>query len=136
MEKRTTIPERGAGGTGKTGDTGSEGAKSTILREGQLQRERTLKKWKDKLESYLGAGSGIREAGGMFHQPAHTIRVKRVVNDTELPGLSVDYEMREVAFRWCEMFQRLFSEERAIRHRIICADAWVGLNASAAIDNN
>ncbi|GME25369.1 hypothetical protein GTA08_BOTSDO02129 [Neofusicoccum parvum] len=49
--------------------------------------------------------------------PVYTVVVGRVVNDTELPGLEVDFEEMEVTFEWRGMLDRLLGEEEAIRRQ-------------------
>ena len=66
------------------------------------------------VELYLGASPEARAEGGKFDSPKHTIRVKTLANDTELPGLRVDYKKQEVSFRWLDMFDRLYREQKVL----------------------
>ena len=71
------------------------------------------RQWGSLLELYIDARPARGGADG-FDLPSHIIRVKSVVNDTELPGLRVDFVKKEVSFSWLDMFDRLFREEQAL----------------------
>lgn len=66
-----------------------------------------LVRWRDAMRLYQGDGDGSRN-----DLPPYTIAVRQIVNDTELPGLEIDYEKREMSFDWRAMFDMLFGEER------------------------
>lgn len=54
---------------------------------------------KRQLEYYLVGDEYEGEVtSGFFAFPAHTIRVKGVVNDTELPSVRVNYDEKELSF--------------------------------------
>lgn len=48
-----------------------------------------------------------------------TICIKAAVNDTELPGYRVDYEKREISFRWQDAYQCFFREVVCINKTIL-----------------
>jgi hypothetical protein len=47
--------------------------------------------------------------------PNYTISIGDVVNDTELPGLSINVAKREICFRWREMLQLFFREQERLQ---------------------
>ncbi|KAF2145402.1 uncharacterized protein K452DRAFT_283760 [Aplosporella prunicola CBS 121167] len=63
--------------------------------------------WENGMDMYLGTSSGERR----FDLPPHTILLRRFANDTDLPGLEIDYAKRAISFEWKGMFNALFSEE-------------------------
>lgn len=71
---------------------------------------------------YRGRGPAADDYGGHFEAPNHVLRVKNVINDTELPGLEYDLEKQEVSFRWREMFMHLYQEEAVVESRL---DEWM-----------
>lgn len=74
--------------------------------------------WRKRVNAYLGADAKPAEDSGR-HLPAHTVRVKAVANDTELPALRCDFDNRSISFEWFGMFNLLYREEMNLRHRII-----------------
>ncbi|KAH7057252.1 hypothetical protein B0J12DRAFT_738049 [Macrophomina phaseolina] len=74
---------------------------------GRGVEEALVERWKDAMRLYRGGGDG----DGRIDLPPYTVAVRQVVNDSELPGLEVDYERREVSFDWRGMFDMLFGEE-------------------------
>jgi len=72
---------------------------------------------------------GVGGDGG-FDSSTHTIRVKRLANDTELPGLRVDHDKREVGFRWLDMFECLYREKRALEKNMMRFADEVGVHES------
>jgi hypothetical protein len=44
--------------------------------------------------------------------PVHTVQIRRQLNDTPIPGLSVDYEKWELACDWRGLFTHFFGEEQ------------------------
>ena len=44
--------------------------------------------------------------------PQHLVRIRGEVNDTELPGLEINEQKREISFDWREAYNRFFFEER------------------------
>ncbi|OJD37370.1 heterogeneous nuclear ribonucleoprotein r [Diplodia corticola] len=63
-------------------------------------------RWRAAMRLYQGNGYGCR-----IDLSPYTITVRQIINDTELPGLEIDYEAREMSFDWRAMFDRLFGEE-------------------------
>ncbi|GME65408.1 hypothetical protein GTA08_BOTSDO02129 [Neofusicoccum parvum] len=66
-----------------------------------------LARWRDAMRLYQGDGNGCRN-----DLPPYTVAVRQIVNDTELPGLEIDYERREISFDWRAMFDMFFGEEQ------------------------
>ena len=50
------------------------------------------------MDFYTGGKDEGAGQTGRFDVPPYTITVRHDVNDTELPGLKVDYEKREISF--------------------------------------
>ncbi|KAF2870698.1 hypothetical protein BDV95DRAFT_638427 [Massariosphaeria phaeospora] len=65
--------------------------------------ERVVRRWEEQVRSSTP------------HMPNYTVRIAGVVNDTELPGLSVDAEQREIGFEWRGMFGLFFREQARLR---------------------
>ena len=59
---------------------------------------------------YGGKDEGARADRARFDVPPYTITVRHDVNNTELPGLKVDYEKREISFDWRRMYSVFFHE--------------------------
>jgi len=74
--------------------------------------------WTKYVSNYLSRNDTEEELWRGFKYPAHSIRVKGIINDTELPGIRVDYDKGEVSFQWLPMFERLFREAHAIEKGI------------------
>lgn len=53
-----------------------------------------------------------------YDAPFYQIRVKTMANDTELTGLKIDLEAREVSFEWFGMFDNFFREQDEIDRRM------------------
>jgi len=70
------------------------------------------------LKYYLSRNDCEKKLYEGFGFPTHGIRVKGTINDTELPGMEVDYMEGEVSFQWLPMFERLFREAHAIEQGI------------------
>jgi hypothetical protein len=68
--------------------------------------------WRADIQLYLGDGS---EKSGRFELTPHIVKLRNIINDTELSGLQINYEKREVSFNWRLMFTNLFSEERVVK---------------------
>ena len=51
---------------------------------------------------------------GRGYRPPYYLKVREVVNDTELTDLEVDCEAREVSFDWTRSFALFFTEQRFI----------------------
>lgn len=62
--------------------------------------------WRRRVEAYAPPPS---QNGGEV--PPHVFAVRRIANDTELPGLQVDYDAFEVSFLWRPALTALFAEE-------------------------
>ena len=43
-----------------------------------------------------------------FHSPPYNVHISAIADETQLPGLHIDYENREISFRWEELFNLLF----------------------------
>jgi len=84
------------------------------LQRCEMLKQMRISEWKHNLRAYHEKNFEELQEGGGLNSPTHTIRVKRLVNDTELPGLRVDYDKREVSFRWLDMFECLYREEAAL----------------------
>ncbi|KAI8954384.1 hypothetical protein F4801DRAFT_532843 [Xylaria longipes] len=50
-----------------------------------------------------------------FATPPHVLSVRRVVNDTALPGLEVNWEEHTISVLWKEMLTALFGEEEYLK---------------------
>lgn len=75
---------------GELGDGGNKKA--------QAGYDRVIRRWEENV------------TGWRPEMPNYTISVGAMVNDTELPGLKIDVEKREVRFMWKEMLQLFFRE--------------------------
>lgn len=71
---------------------------------------------------YGGKDEGARADRGRFDVPPYTITVRHDVNDTELPGLKVDYEKREISFDWRRMYSVFFREAEHMKR--LWARSW------------
>lgn len=47
-------------------------------------------------------------------EPKHTVSVRRMMNDTAIPKLSINYETLELSCDWREMYSALFYEESEV----------------------
>jgi len=54
--------------------------------------------------------SAIEDAS--IHAPVHTIQIRRSLNDTPIPGLSVDYENWELSCDWRGLYTCFYGEEQ------------------------
>ena len=71
--------------------------------------------WKGKVNWYTGGNDpGAVAEGGRFDLPPWTVEMYGMVNDTELPGWNIDYEAREISFRWKETFQCFLREREYV----------------------
>ncbi|KAI3330213.1 hypothetical protein F4824DRAFT_479114 [Ustulina deusta] len=50
-----------------------------------------------------------------FSTPPHILSVRRIVNDTALPGLEVNWERHAISVLWKEMLTSLFAEEEYLK---------------------
>uniref|UniRef100_A0A8H7TWK6 Uncharacterized protein n=1 Tax=Bionectria ochroleuca TaxID=29856 RepID=A0A8H7TWK6_BIOOC len=64
--------------------------------------------WRIDMQHYIGSSHARIEI------TPHIIKLRGIVNDTELPDLEVDYEAHEVSFDWRHMFTKLLSEENLV----------------------
>lgn len=71
--------------------------------------------WHSSMIWYLGS----RDICGGKHEqlPPYTIKVRRSINDTDIPGLEINYEAREISFEWTTMYDLFFREEEYVRRR-------------------
>jgi hypothetical protein len=54
--------------------------------------------------------------------PRHTVQIRRDVNDTPIPRLSIDYDKLELSCNWRELYTRFYGEEQ-LYHKL--TGAWV-----------
>ncbi|CAH0022107.1 unnamed protein product [Clonostachys rhizophaga] len=64
--------------------------------------------WRIDMQRYIGSSHARIEI------TPHIVKLRGIVNDTELPDLEVDYEAHEVSFDWKHMFTKLLSEENSV----------------------
>ncbi|CAG9997169.1 unnamed protein product [Clonostachys byssicola] len=76
--------------------------------EGQTSTEDLERAWRIDIQHYTGSTHARIEI------TPHIIKLRGIVNDTELPDLEVDYEAHEVSFDWKHMFTKLLSEESLV----------------------
>lgn len=55
--------------------------------------------------------------------PNYIVSIGDLVNDTELPGLHIDIQKREISFRWKEMLSLFFREEGRLLDMKVCWQA-------------
>jgi len=79
----------------------------------QRHKKMELWKWKEKVDWYTGGDDkgAVTDGGRLFDLSPWVVTVYAMVNDTALPGWNIDYEAREISFRWKEMFQCFFREQ-------------------------
>lgn len=71
--------------------------------------------WRSSMIWYLGSRDAC---GGKREQPPpYTIKVRRSINDTDIPGLEINYEAREISFEWTTMYDLFFCEEEYVRRK-------------------
>jgi len=72
------------------------------------------------MKYYTGPPSGSSNPNelGRTDQPPYSIRVRRDMNDTEIPGLEIDYEKREISFDWRGMYNMFYREENYVDRNI------------------
>jgi hypothetical protein len=51
-----------------------------------------------------------------FEKPPHTIQVRRELNDTPIPGLSIDYDTMTLSCDWRGLFSAFFAEELLVHN--------------------
>ena len=51
---------------------------------------------------------------GMF-----VVQVRAGLNDCAIPGLKINQAKREISFNWTELFERMFSERKALQEKDI-----------------
>ncbi|KAK7752191.1 hypothetical protein SLS62_005935 [Diatrype stigma] len=73
----------------------------------------SIRRWREALEPYATAQQSA--TGKEYVRPPHALSVRRVANDTALPGLEVDYEKHEISVLWRPMLSLLFGEEEYIK---------------------
>ncbi|KAM0690764.1 hypothetical protein Q7P36_009533 [Cladosporium allicinum] len=87
--------------------------------------ENTFDNWRANVEFYLGVRpraqkkqkGWVRSTSGPFEPRLHQIRFKTRANDTELPGLELDFERREISFEWTGMFDAFCAEAVLLERR-------------------
>ncbi|KAF2816159.1 uncharacterized protein BDZ99DRAFT_566020 [Mytilinidion resinicola] len=86
----------------------------------RIENKHVPQKWKEAMRWYTGPplGSNNPKELGRVDQPPYMIRVRRDLNDTEIPGLEIDYEKREVSFDWRAMYSMFFREEEYVENKI------------------
>ena len=62
------------------------------------------------MDFYTGGKMRAPRQTGRFDVQLYTITVRHNVNNTEPPGLQVDYEKREISFDWRRMYSLFFRE--------------------------
>ena len=55
-----------------------------------------------------------------FQNPSHTIQIRRTVNDSPIPRLSIDYENFELSCDWRQLYTTFFGEE-VLYHKLTSA---------------
>ncbi|RYP22003.1 hypothetical protein DL765_001909 [Monosporascus sp. GIB2] len=76
----------------------------------------TMRRWRETLEPYAAhAARQQTSKSAPYAWRPHVLAVRRVVNDTALPGLEVDYEKQEISVLWAPMLSLLFGEEEYIK---------------------
>ncbi|RYO85194.1 hypothetical protein DL764_009218 [Monosporascus ibericus] len=77
----------------------------------------TMRRWRETLEPYAthAARQQTPKSSSSYAWRPHVLAVRRVVNDTALPGLEVDYEKQEISVLWAPMLSLLFGEEEYIK---------------------
>jgi hypothetical protein len=71
----------------------------TALDETLVTHPVRMKRWEDNIEKLKP------------ELPNYTIRIGTMVNDTAIPGLSVDVKKREIVFKWRKALDLFFREE-------------------------
>ena len=83
--------------------------------EWEEYQEIKYRHWREKVHMYRGYSDGsVNDEGGRFDIPAHQIRIKTHVNDTELPDCRFDFQKREISLNWFGMFDRFYREVAAV----------------------
>ena len=90
----------------------------------EYQRQK-FDNWRANVQFYLGvrprAGKKERRvaatASRRFEPRLHQIRFKTRANDTELPGLELEFERREISFEWTGMFDAFCAEAVLLQRR-------------------
>lgn len=72
----------------------------------------SIRRWRESMEPYVSSQSAKSRE---YVRPPHALAIRRVVNDTALPGLEVDYEKHEISVLWGPMLSLLFGEEEYIK---------------------
>ncbi|KAK5125052.1 hypothetical protein LTR85_001243 [Meristemomyces frigidus] len=73
--------------------------------------------WRKNTDVYLGAGRDAGTKGGRFDIPPFHICIAGMVNDTELPGLKMDYTNRTISFKRLGLFRAFFREAIELKER-------------------
>ncbi|RYP36274.1 hypothetical protein DL767_003427 [Monosporascus sp. MG133] len=85
----------------------------------------TMRRWRETMEPYATHAAAQQQqqqtpkksspSSPSYAWRPHVLAVRRVVNDTALPGLEVDYEKQEISVLWAPMLSLLFGEEEYIK---------------------
>ena len=51
-----------------------------------------------------------------FEKPPHTVQIRRELNDTPIPGLSIDYDSMTLSCDWRGLFSAFFAEELLVHN--------------------
>lgn len=79
-----------------------------------------LSQWRWTVGAYTGHPFDREEPEPpRYDQPLYTIHISGLVNDTELPAWSIDFDGRCIEFDWKAMLDKFFYEEAAILQRKI-----------------
>jgi len=90
--------------------------KDRLDKDDEEELEENMREWRKAMNVYLG--TGLEGNSGRRDLPPWFIELPPdVVNDTELPGLEINYEAMEVSFEWKEMYRLLFREEEFVTSR-------------------
>ena len=71
--------------------------------KGQEQYQKVTHRWVENVKNWKA------------EMPNYTISIGDLVNDTELPGLSIDVAQREITFDWKKALQLFFREQDRLR---------------------
>ncbi|KAI8941855.1 hypothetical protein NX059_003053 [Plenodomus lindquistii] len=78
-------------------------AASATGKKARQEYDRVMKRWEENVRGYKP------------EMPNYTISIQGIVNDTPLPGLTIDVDKREVSFEWKPMLQLFYRESLRLR---------------------
>lgn len=90
-------------------------------KKAQEQYDRVMCRWEENVK------------GWKPEMPNYTISIGSLVNDTALPGLSIDTAAREIQFEWRDMLRLFFREHERLQ---ILKEAWQIQTAKRIQENN